>query len=676
MKDIEEEEDERIVKPSTLYVDTEVATSNNPFGTRVDKEFAIVVAGESGSGKSVFSCQKARENGFLVLYKRLNTESFRIREKRVLEAPIEYPQVCELLRKLIVCCGEIKSGESDVAAGLAWMKSTLNESRNQWAFDVFRNAYSAIKSDKEPYVQKWLEGEFPKNERPEKVAIVIDEATNIDLVEGLVSCVEEIIELHRYLVRPKGRVQLVLVGTGTDAIHRGQVGTSPSLVKIVTMKQPNLEKMLRKEQELHNAVKAALEVRYCRILRTNARMFFRGVLPILRAKEHEVDAYGVTTKETRYTERLKAITSYQHIMDYPVRYYLRTNTVGELENQDRELLLRCAFVYHQEEALNKAINQSNDKTRNELESQLESHLMNVKNALYNNVIQEKGEPSEGSGVAKGGDSEGSNDKNVAMELFFEEKYDTLFEKGLVRRNGTSNALKYLSCSGITKLLLPSMGNQFEEVVSLHCMRLFEVQGYATETHELENGWPRSRRKNEEMREEDLKKELSELALKEPFFSQNEVKNNTCFVVSQGVPNAQGPDLFVVLVDKEWNVTILAIQCKHYARLHSNLNDWCLSLGIGNTESSNKETKQKKEISKQWSAVAVQSFQTEVETLVTRNENAEPPKSIETKRILAVSNSFTEVNNFAMPKGLDSIWFKEHLEPTISALDLQPTPARP
>ena len=64
------------------------------------------------------------------------------------------------------------------------------------------------------------------------------------------------------------------------------------------------------------------------------------------------------------------------------------------------------------------------------------------------------------------------------------------------------------------------------------------------------------------------------------------------------------------------------------------------------------------------------------SLVTRNENAEPPKSIETKRILAVSNSLTEVNNFAMPKGLDSIWFKEHLEPTISALDLQPTPAPP
>ena len=613
LKDIEEEEDQRIVKPSTLYVDTEEATSNDPFGTRVDEEFAIVVAGECGSGKSVFSCQKARENGFLVLYKCLNTESFRIGKNRVLEAPIEYPQVCGLLRKLIVCCGEIKSGESDVAAGLAWMKSTLNESRNQWAFDAFRNAYSAIISDKEPYVQKWLDGKFPQNERPEKVAIVIDEATNIDLVEGLVSCVEEIIERHRHLVRPKGRVQLVLVGTGTDAIHRGRVGTSPSLVEIVTMKQPNLGNVLQNEQELHNAVKAALEVGYCRILRTNARMFFRGVLPILRAKEHEVDANGVTTKETRYTERLKAITSYQHIMDYPVRYYLRTNTVGKLENQDRELLLRCAFVYHQEEALNKAINQSNDKTRNELVSQLGSHLMNVKNALYNNVIQEKGEPSEGSGVAKGSDSEGSNDKNVAMELFFEEKYDTLFEKGLARRNGTSNALKYLSCSGSTKLLLPSMGKQFEEVVSLHCMRLFEVQGYATETHELENGWPRSRRKNEEMREEDLKEELSELALKEPFFSQNEVKNNTCFVVSQGVPNAQGPDLFVVLVDKEWNVTILAIQCKHYARLHSNLNDWCQSLGIGNTESSNKETKQKKEISKQWCAVAVQSFQTEVDS---------------------------------------------------------------
>ena len=231
----------------------------------------------------------------LVLYKRLNTESFRIREKRVLEAPIEYPQVCELLRKLIVCCSEIKSGESDVAAGLAWMKSTLNESRNRWAFDVFRNAYNAIISDNERYVRKWLEGEFPKNERPEKVAIVIDEATNIDLVEGLVSSVEKIIQCHKYLVRPKGRVQLVLVGTGTDAIHRGRVGTSPSLVEIVTMKQPNLENVLEKEQELHYAVKAALEVGYCRILRTNARMFFRGVIPILRAKEHEVDANGVTT---------------------------------------------------------------------------------------------------------------------------------------------------------------------------------------------------------------------------------------------------------------------------------------------------------------------------------------------------------------------------------------------
>ena len=111
------------------------------------------------------------------------------------------------------------------------------------------------------------------------------------LVEGLVASVDAIIEKYsRFVKETGGRVLPIFVGTGLDAIKNGRVGTRPDLSQVVSLVEPNVDVVL-KEEGLKEAVeKAVKEGEYSSVLVTNARMFFRGVLPTLCAREHVMDS--------------------------------------------------------------------------------------------------------------------------------------------------------------------------------------------------------------------------------------------------------------------------------------------------------------------------------------------------------------------------------------------------
>ena len=66
--------------------------------------------------------------------------------------------------------------------------------------------------------QSWLAGKWSKQTRPEKVAIIVDEATDIDLLEGLVATVWYTSARYRELLAQKSLL-IVLAGTGLDLIR-------------------------------------------------------------------------------------------------------------------------------------------------------------------------------------------------------------------------------------------------------------------------------------------------------------------------------------------------------------------------------------------------------------------------------------------------------------------------
>ena len=62
-------------------------------------------------------------------------------------------------------------------------------------------------------------------------------------------------------------------------------------------------------------------------------------------------------------------------------------------------------------------------------------------------------------------------------------------QGLAVKSGTSAALKYMSCFGLTCPIRPSFGNELEELTALHYQRLMEIQGYRPRRVTLRYAWP-------------------------------------------------------------------------------------------------------------------------------------------------------------------------------------------
>ena len=329
-----------------------------------DKSYALVVAGESGSGKSVFSCLESMERGFTPLYmllrmnknKRENEgedkkgdEESNKEGKRTDVSEIyprkpnnEFPRIHKFLQGVLNVHKEKSSNHIDVIYSL---KTKLNVSRNNWAREILKQAFKKF-CEGDANARSWSEGCWSSDALPSKVALILDEATDIDLVEGLIDTVRQTYREMDGLV--KEQIILVLVGTGLDLIRDGnQVGTNPAYSRLIRMKGPDLQQLEKTsviKPEVSRAVSNGL---FSRVLQTNTRMLFRGILPVLRQGFHSVDGdFDPQAKTRRYEERLKAIASFGPLMDYGVRFFVAQNIVGDLSSQRRDELLKESFVYH------------------------------------------------------------------------------------------------------------------------------------------------------------------------------------------------------------------------------------------------------------------------------------------------------------------------------------------
>ena len=111
---------------------------------QVDKMYAIIVAGESGSGKSVYACKKAKDEEFMPVYCLLGgaTDSETNRK-----APREQVQLNDFLRHLIILFKEEHPNGSDALSRLYSIQSKLITTRNTWAMQVLKDALKNAVAD-------------------------------------------------------------------------------------------------------------------------------------------------------------------------------------------------------------------------------------------------------------------------------------------------------------------------------------------------------------------------------------------------------------------------------------------------------------------------------------------------------------------------------------------------
>ena len=265
-------------------------------------------------------------------------------------------------------------------------------------------------------------------------------------------------------------------------------------------------------------------------------------------------------------------------------------------------------------------------------------------------------------------------KNIRQELrISNDDEEKVFSRGLATRSGTSSALKYLACYGLTCLVRPAFGNEFEELVALHYLRLMEIQGYVTKRFTLRHAWP-PKASSKEITEETIQKlkhtlqdnaksELEGLVLPD--------SKKWCIVFAQGTPSAQGGDV-VTAVRNDDVVEIDPIQCKHYRDIpgKSKTNLWWSSIGIQYNDEKNSWNAQPESGKAYYSYVGLEAFKKLLEGKISSSQTKEKITVRLGKRIMAMSNPIPRSQEFPMPDlQCARVWFREMLEPTISTFEL-------
>lgn len=215
----------------------------------------------------------------------------------------------------------------------------------------------------------------PNSLRVKKLVIIIDEIGKLpDLARGLVDEVRIISQKYK---THANELLIVLVGSGLDGLIEEDsipidfmnvggesedsndfleslkgFGTDPSKSEIITLKCPTL--VPRKIISIIS-VDTIQKGSYSKVLATNSRMLFNGVIPIMKNKFHTLKV-----DEIDLESRLEQIGSTNIIMDYAARVYATLNGLTDCEpNMLRSLLLQ-QFIFLRGAELSKSLNHNTD----------------------------------------------------------------------------------------------------------------------------------------------------------------------------------------------------------------------------------------------------------------------------------------------------------------------------
>jgi hypothetical protein len=130
-----------------------------------DKSYALVVAGESGSGKSVYACQKSQEEGFESIYMRIKQDKLNAAKSIWTAFPCLNFLFAIVLGDTTAEVVKHRDALRDLKAKLNWERDTFAEAIFDAAFDLVK-AHAMEKMDQA--VHDWLSCKWEKKKSPQK----------------------------------------------------------------------------------------------------------------------------------------------------------------------------------------------------------------------------------------------------------------------------------------------------------------------------------------------------------------------------------------------------------------------------------------------------------------------------------------------------------------------------
>jgi predicted kinase len=301
------------------------------FPTDLEKSKACVISGESGSGKSWFAKRYIPSkfpNASVISYELADTDQA---EWNDMATPEDTSQI--IYRYCIKALRDAGQMGSKVFHAVCELSRRNNSCRNQSAINLMVTLVQrALKSS--ALATSWWKY-FSNNENNcqttlDQLIIILDEIGKVpQFALGLVDEVRNILITLQYRGLAR-HTMLVLVGSGLDGYieesspdfsvltianfeeYRAlqSFGTDPSKSDLIRLSGPILDDRKIGKVKLEDIKKGT----YSKILATNTRMLFRGVIPIMMDEKH------VTSVDDISSRRIE-LGSTNIVMDYSARKY-------------------------------------------------------------------------------------------------------------------------------------------------------------------------------------------------------------------------------------------------------------------------------------------------------------------------------------------------------------------
>ena len=613
------------------------------------KDAAYIISGESGIGKSTFVQNEFDSKDSVSIYHSLDRNDIFYWNKK-----IEEPSNKEAMSKIRKIFNELfrqRKTRSRLYSAVSTVHSKLHRLRNGASVMILKSIIEG-KVDTYPDLKAWWNGE---RDPIEKVVLIIDEAGKCEsFARGLVDSVREI---HKDFIdkRRCKMFKLVLAGSGLDAaikrdssfdpVDTAAFGTDPLKSTVVVLKGPKklfLEDKLTSYFTMRKSrtriegfiPKAIAKGAYSRVLATNTRMLFDGIIPILKDEKLTV---GI--QESGLEQKLHGLCSSKIIMDFAARAYVQLNRLKDLSQDQRQNIISRSFLF--------LLKSSCDAVQNK-------HAYPI----------------------------GTFDSLSVQSMV------DLTLMGVVASNplDTSPALRFLACNGHTDELIPADWISFDGLVAVHLRRfMYASKDCSLVVHTLREAWPGKAiaRPRDSI---DVSKELTR-NFKD--YSFDDVRNLTKIILENGpgklaiimkqrVPSAQSADIIILEATVEQRKVELCFdlfKAKHCATIPGvktdTFRDWVKSIGVdmGGSEKDHRH---------EYSLLGIEYLGNCLkESLCAKFASVDVAIR---GRFLVVSKGFKEtpwkeddVTHMKQDYKL-TLWTREHLEPTFSAINLDPPTA--
>ena len=651
-------------------------STQTPVGFPPDprKSYAYVVTGESGSGKTWFVTQSLRRQNNLAeasfIYKEIDDDDVKkVRGMRSCQKEAISDVYREVLRELYMKDGP----DGAIYNFIAEMSRKHNQKRNTSATECLKELIAKSLQRNGDAIDWWNNPSV----RLDQLVIIIDEVGRLpDLGRGLVDEVRIITETYRATHAEK--VMLVLVGSGLDGLIRQDsipthlldlgsqsqdsededfeqsflsFGTDPMKSQLISLQSPSLK---NKEDISGIPVKAIELGTYSKVLATNTRMLFRGIIPVMADPSHRMNIDA-----NELTSRLVELGSTNIVMDFAARAYIDLNGLGRIKAQNPGKLKRLLL----------------------------KHFVLLRRAEFTTDLI-KANPAVSDALSEADEMVNVSDYVISLQL------------GIITADitSTSAALRYLACEGHTAPLDATNGIGFETVLQHHLYRLSRARhdllpansatngpsSYFCGRYSLKRAWPPSATKKDaelgtqESMEKEVKNRMKSrnygvadataiAELVNPFDEYD-------LVMRQTVSNAQGADVMVLSKRIDENEASLDLyQAKHYKNIPGAKSKGVVkafaSLGVAYDDSSLSFTATPDTGSAGYSYLGTLKF---VKVLVSKLGYGVEIRD----RVVVYSGTWKSMaskwEEFPFDEAKKSrlrVWTRELLEPTISALEI-------